>query len=90
VRTYRHGRVDVADEPTPVCMVPQDISQVLVRNTGSVTVYVGGEDVCVDDGFPLKTDDRPLSVPCFDFDCAQLWAVSAKGKSGVVAFLVLS
>ena len=82
--------MDVSDEPTLVCLAPQDVSHVLVRNAGSVTVYLGAADVCVEDGFPLKLDDRPLSVPSVEYDVAQLYAIAAKGKSGAVAFLVSS
>ena len=100
MKAYKPGVVKVTDEPTPVCMAPQDVNQVLVRVIGDATVYLGGADVCapgaddddavVQHGFPLSADDGPLPVSCFEYDCAELYAVVAEGESGTVAFLVSS
>jgi hypothetical protein len=96
MRKFRHDRVEVTDEPTVVCALPQDISSVMVRNVGTTVVYLGGEDVCAPSndagpqGFPLKAEDGPFAVPCVEYDVGELYAVTAKGKSGTVVFLVAS
>lgn len=91
MREYGHNVVELKDgEITPICAVPQDSSQVLVRNVGEGVVYLGGDHVDTETGFPLYKDDAPVSVPCFDSDTATLYGVAGKGVKARVAFIVSS
>jgi hypothetical protein len=95
MREFRHDAVEVTDEPTPVCVLPQDVGSVLVRNVGTSIVYLGGPQVCVpsDDedagpqGFPLKPDEW-FPVSAIEYDVGTLYAVTR--KSGTVVFLAAS
>jgi hypothetical protein len=96
MRDFRHGAVEVTDEPTTVCTLPQDVSSVLVRNVGTTVVYLGGPQVCVPSededaagaqGFPLKPDEW-MPVSTIEYDVGTLYAVA--GKSGTVVFLTAS
>jgi hypothetical protein len=103
MRAYTHGAVEVTGEPTPVCLVGQDIEQCLLRNISDVVVYVGGEHVAASgelSGFPLDPGES-LELKVFEFDSAQVWAVvgdkpGGKAKDddddrcGTLVFLVLS
>lgn len=96
MREFRHGAVEVTDEPTTVCVAPQDVGSVLLRNVGTTVVYLGGPQVCATrdgdagpQGFPLKPDEwMPMST--IEYDVNTLYAVVAKGKSGTVVFLAAS
>jgi hypothetical protein len=94
MRHYRHGAVEITDEPKLICVVPQDISAALVRNIGEATVYVGGENVSAegdDAGMPIFTSDTgPVSLPSFEYDIVPLYAVTAQGETGRLSFLVSS
>jgi hypothetical protein len=91
MRDYRHGTVKLEDgKITVICSVPQDSSQVLVRNTGASVAYIGGDDVDAESGFPVFPDDAPIPVPCFDSDTATLYGVAADGVSTSISFIVSS
>jgi hypothetical protein len=47
------GITMAGEKPAPVCPVPS-LGGVLVRNTGTVVVWVGGPDVTAGDGYPLE------------------------------------
>jgi hypothetical protein len=94
----------VTDEPTQVCVAPQDVGSVMLRNVGTTIVYLGGPNVCAPSnkdedagsrakfhaqGFPLKPDEL-MSVPTIEYDVGVLYAVANKGKSGTVVFLTAS
>lgn len=91
MREYNHGAVEVSDSAALICSIPQDADKVLVRNVGDFTVYLGGEEVSVENGFPVEPGEH-VDVPCFESDTAELYVVAAERKddegSALVRFLV--
>ncbi len=57
---FAHAAVTTGGEPVQVTLDDLDgrpDSFVIIRNAGSVTVYLGAADVTSSDGFPLKADE---------------------------------
>lgn len=100
---FTSGTRDVGEDATEICSVPEN--GVRIRNTGDVTVYVGGPDVGNEgdsQGFPVEpggSEDFPgtkarespiVPAPEGDMDAPVLYARCAAGQSGKVSFLSLA
>jgi hypothetical protein len=67
---------------TAAVIVPYDLagSDVIIRNTGATTVYIGGPGVTPSTGYPLMASDAPLQpLPVND----AIWGVTASGSSTI-------
>lgn len=98
---FSSGTVDVTEKATFVCSVPE--AGVMVRNTGSSVIYLGGEDVGNDpsgaSGYPLdpgtekqftgaKAKESPVvPAPPGDLDPPGLYARCEDGSAGKVSFI---
>ena len=97
---FSSGSRDIGEDATEICAVPEN--GVRVRNTGDVTIYVGGPDVGTEgdrQGYPLdpggsedfagaKAKESPVvPAPEGDMDPARLYARCAAGQSGRVSFI---
>jgi hypothetical protein len=98
---FTSGTRDIGEDATEICAVPE--AGVRVRNTGDVTVYVGGPDVQAgDNGYPLepgqaedfagaKAKESPVvPAPEGDLDPAKLYGRVAQGGAGKVSFISVS
>lgn len=100
---FMSGSRDVGEGVTEICVVTEN--GVRIRNTGDVTVYVGGPDVAADgdgQGYPLDpgqaedfTGAKPketaiVPAPEGDMDPARLYGRCAAGQSGKVSFISVS
>jgi hypothetical protein len=90
-RGLKHGAVEVQVEPTLICTVAQDVSEVLIQNVSSADVFVGGSGVATDgdnQGFMLKPGESE-KFPTFEFDSTDVFAVVDDGRpTARVVFLV--
>lgn len=97
------GTREIGAEATAICGVTEN--GVRVRNTGDVTVWVGGADVAADgdgQGYPLepgeaedftgvKAKESPVvPAPEGDMDPAVLYGAVAQGSTGKVSFISVS
>lgn len=89
MRSYNHEAVEVSDKSVLVCQIPQDIDKAQLRNVGKSVVYLGGEHVSVDDGFPVDPG-VVQEIPCFDSDAAALYAITPEGETSELRVLVSS
>jgi hypothetical protein len=100
---YASGTREVGGEATAICAVPEN--GVRVRNTGDVTVWVGGQGVAADgeaQGYPLepgeaedfagaKAKESPVvPAPEGDMDPAVLYGIAAPGSTGRVSYISVS
>jgi hypothetical protein len=87
--SFASGSVDVGDTPTLVCSVAQENDGVLVQNTGSADVYLGGVDVAAsgaEAGIVLAAG-AVMTVPSVAGRVHDLYAVAAAATSSTVAYL---
>lgn len=81
---------DITDEPSRILASAGGVvlsnrrSKVVIQNTGDNTVYVGGEDVTYDTGFPIgnKNDGANSRLDLGEFT-GELWAVTQTGTSTI-------
>lgn len=100
---FTSGTREVGGNATAICGVPD--TGVRLRNTGDVTVWIGGPDVTADgdnQGYPVepgtsekfdgaKAKESPVvPAPPGDMDPAVLYGVTAAGSTGQVAFISVS
>lgn len=97
------GSREIGEDVTEICVVTEN--GVRVRNTGDVTVYVGGPGVEAEgqgQGYPIEpgasedfTGAKPKESPIVpapegDMDPAKLYGRTAPGQSGKVSFISVS
>lgn len=82
---YAQGSVSITTSGGLVCLVAPENDGVLVANTGTVTVYLGGSTVTASgasQGIPLAAGASVL-VPALGGTAHSLFAVTASGTSTV-------
>lgn len=82
---YTQGSASVTATAAVICRVTPENDGVLVANTGSATVYLGGRSVTASgatQGFPLAAG-ASLLVPASGSATHSLFAVTASGTSTV-------
>lgn len=91
-QTYVSGPVTVTSTAALAFTVPSGCgaSGVLVANTGTVTVYLGGPGVTSATGFPITAATTPpgppVTLPTNGAEAHDVWAVVAS-TSGSISFL---
>ncbi len=67
---------------TPTVIIPYDLAgkAVIIRNTGTSTVYIGGSGVTPATGYPLLTTDTPMQpLPVNE----PIYGVTSSGTSSI-------
>lgn len=88
--TYESGTVSVTAAATHICTVSNGTTGVLIANTGSVSVFLGGPDVGAS-GFPVGAGDSVIvPAPVGRFECeagCDLYAITSS-ETSTVAYLL--
>lgn len=79
------GVVTVKAKATLVCQVNTGNDGVLVQNTGSTAVVLGGPEVTASTGYPLAAK-ASVTVPSVGGHLNELYAITESGET-TVAFL---
>lgn len=82
---YAQGSVSITSAGELVCLVAPENDGVLIANTGSATVYLGGSTVTASgatQGLPLAANTT-LLVPALGSVVHSLFAITATGTSTV-------
>jgi hypothetical protein len=82
---YAQGAVSISAIATLVCQVGPENDGVLVNNSGSATVYLGGRSVTASgaaQGIPLLAN-ATITVPSLGSVTHSLYAITASGTSTV-------
>ena len=66
---------------TPAVIIPYDLggSQVQIKNTGTVTVYIGGAGVTAANGYPIAPNEAPFPFPVNN----PIYGVTASGAGSI-------
>jgi hypothetical protein len=75
--------VAVTDQPTLIMETTSGPPDALIRNLGPRTVFVGGEDVSVSEGFPIESGDALKAV--FIGHAAKLYGIIDSGQAEIRA-----
>jgi hypothetical protein len=84
---YNTAATSVGSSPTLIAVVASDDGGVLVQNTGSVSVYLGGPTVAAsgaNQGFALAGTNASVLVPSVGGPPNQLYAITASSTATVV------
>ena len=68
---------------TAAIIIPYDLGgrQVQIKNTGSVTIYIGGSGLTLANGYPLAANEAPYPIPCSN----PIYGMTASG-TGTIAY----
>ena len=89
MRSLVHGSVKVGTKPTLVCHAGPGAECVLVQNVSSAAVFVGSADVATSGtrrGVVINPGECQ-SIPIYEPDASEVYAVAAKADSAEVVFL---